>query len=293
MSYRKTFDPPEIHRSASSNSAPAESNVYVFDDKQVILAVNVAMATGRPLLVFGPPGCGKSSLGPNIAGVLGWRWQLEAVSARTEPEDLLWRFDAIHRLNDAQGSVLQEDPMTYYKPGLLWNAFEASRSWPDPAGFVAVIDEIDKADPDVPSSLLTALGALMFDKPWGDDPVFADRDHPPLIVITTNDERQLSAPFLRRCVTVTLAEPTMNHLHDVAKCHFGDSVDGGLVETVARMTLELNADLPGTAYGPSTAEFLDTLKACVALDVSVDSDVFVMLCEVTMRKRRNVGTVFQ
>jgi MoxR-like ATPase len=286
LTYRKTFDPPLL-AAAPVGPFPSDSDVYVFDDDRVVLAVNVALSTGRPLLVFGPPGSGKSALGPNIARVLGWPWRLEVVNARTEPEDLLWHFDALRRLNDAQGSRLDLTVNAYYTPGLLWNAFVASKQWPQPPGFVAIIDEIDKADPDVPSALLKPLGSLSFDTPWAET-VSATAARPPLIVITTNDERQLSGPFLRRCVTISLENPDRDHLLMVARCHLGDRFDVITTEKVVEFMERFRDHQAGPTYAPSTAEFLDTLKACVALGLTPTSPEWDLLTEVTLRKRRDV-----
>ena len=276
MAYQPRFQPGTITGRDGTSGFPDDSDAYVFDNEDVRLAIDVALVTGRPLLVHGPAGSGKSSLGPNVARELGWEWDLQVVSARTEPEDLLWRFDALQRLNDAQAKKLNPDDQHYYRPGLLWHAFAAQ------GRFVAVIDEIDKADPDIPSSLLRPLGSLTFETPWG-SVVAADKERPPLIVITTNNERQLSRPFLRRCVAVELRSPSPDHLRLVARCHLRDDYDAEVVDGL----IALMGDDPDGL--PSTAEFLDSVKASVQLGITPGTPDWDRLAAVTLLKTLSEG----
>ncbi|MFJ2932229.1 AAA family ATPase [Streptomyces sp. NPDC087219] len=285
LTYEKEFDPARVEgddsRSADTPYA-TDGEVYVFDDEHVVLAVNVALKTGRPLLLFGPPGSGKSSLAPNVARVLGWDFHLHVVTARTEPEDLLWRFDALRRLSDAQATRL-DAINTYYAKGPLWHAFAAEND----VRSVVLIDEIDKADPDLPNSLLGPLGSLSFPVPWDDGGNISVRPGlEPLVVITSNDERELPRPFLRRCVVFELGAPSREHLLKVAASHLGDEHDEGLAGQVADSILAARERLVDSGAGPSTAEFLDAVKACLQLGVAPGTEEWEKLRAITLYKRR-------
>ncbi len=293
LQYEKEFD-PAVDASAAGGGRPAEhapgsgyaadDEVYVFDDDRLVLAVNVALKTGRPLLLFGPPGSGKSSLAPNVARILDWEYHAHVVTARTEPEDLLWRFDAMKRLNDAQAQLLSDEMADYYTPGPLWRAFEAGSA---EKRCVVLIDEIDKADPDLPNSLLGPLGSLSFPKPWDDrSHVSVADEHAPLVVITTNDERELPRPFLRRCIVFDLSPPTRRHLLRVAEQHLGAHFDEGLAGSIADLLLEIRGDRGDDPSGPSTAEYLDALKASHQLGVAPGTTEWDVLEAVTLLKRR-------
>ncbi|MFE0516712.1 AAA family ATPase [Streptomyces sp. NPDC058964] len=293
LQYEKEFDPgadasPADDR-ADGGSGHAgyatDEEVYVFDDARLVLAVNIALKTRRPLLLFGPPGSGKSSLAPNVARVLGWKHHAHVVTARTEPEDLLWRFDALKRLNDAQSKSLRED-RHYYTEGPLWRAFaEGNRSG---QRCVVLIDEIDKADPDLPNSLLGPLGSHSFPLPWDDtEQITVAGEHAPLVVITTNDERELPRPFLRRCIVFELGPPSRDHLLSVARQHLGPHFDGDLAGRLADHLLHIRATQENAPHGPSTAEFLDALKASHQLGVSPGTPEWTVLEAVTLWKRRD------
>ncbi|WP_406341167.1 AAA family ATPase [Streptomyces sp. NBC_00648] len=292
LRYDKEFDPRSDGAGTGGPGDPAASpgryaaddEVYVFDDDEVVLAVNVALKTGRPLLLFGPPGSGKSTLAPNVARILGWEYYAHVVTARTEPEDLLWRFDALKRLNDAQAQQLVDDMGHYYTKGPLWRAFSA----PGGKRSVVLIDEIDKADPDLPNSLLGPLGSLSFPVPWDDeDSISVPPERAPFVVITTNDERELPRPFLRRCIVFELGSPTKKHLLKVAGSHLGERYEPELADKVADHILDVRKKLEDPAAGPSTAEYLDALKASQQLGVVPGTPEWAALEAVTLRKRRD------
>ncbi|MFJ8737739.1 AAA family ATPase [Embleya sp. NPDC127516] len=307
MSKTMAFDP---FRQPPLASAPefgaggttSDDGVYVFDDERIVLAVNVALATRRPLLVFGPPGSGKSTLAPNVARHLGRVCHTEVITARTEPEDLLWRFDALRRLNDAQVREVAPTIGAYCAQGVLWKAFDPYRTMsgraaqapedgpvygrhtgPAPLS-VVLIDEIDKADPDLPNSLLVPLDTLRFTGPDGEE-VRARPGAEPLVVITSNNERELPAPFVRRCILLSLEAPDRTHLLKVASGHLGAAYDESMAEQVADHLLKI-ANESESAPGPSTAEFLDTLRACHELGVTAGSRTWDLVVEVALSKGR-------
>lgn len=243
---------------------------------EIEMAVNVALATGRPLLVRGPSGAGKSSLARAVAHRLGWRYYEQTVTSRTSAQDLLWTYDAVSRLNDAQDSRRDlKDPADYVKPGVLWWAFDRASALefgteepgdpqPGSADSVVLIDEIDKAEPDVPNNLLLPVGSLMFYVTDARREVKAPPDHPPLIFITTNDERQLPAAFMRRCVILELKPPDAEQLKRIAAVHFGrreDGLYGVLADEI------VGAFRKGERPEPNAAEYLDAVWACVSLGV--------------------------
>lgn len=289
MDYTKRFDPaptvilPARRRRAGGGSDAHGGAVYVYTDR-IVLAVNVALATNRPLLLRGLPGSGKSSLAHNVARVLGRRYYEAVITSRTQARDLLWSFDALRRLRDAQAGDPRKPLATYIEPGVLWWAFDQETArrrggGDDPgvpdalppgtgghrAGAVVLLDEIDKADPDTPNNLLVPLGALTFDVSDLNLPVSARV--PPLVFITTNEERELPRAFLRRCVTLELDPPDQDRLVDIAKAHFGPG-DEPRYRTIARLICPEGE--PPADDAPSAAEFLDAVRASRELGVPAD-----------------------
>ncbi|MEV4008977.1 MoxR family ATPase [Nonomuraea angiospora] len=268
---------------------PRDGAVYV-THPELDLAVDVALATGRPLLLRGKPGSGKSSLAPYVARARGWRYYEHVVTSRTRTTDLLWSFDAVRRLADAQvlGRGARLDDHRYVVPGALWWAFAPSSaarpntSASDPLEHlnrtrshnhaVVLIDEIDKADPDVPNGLLVPLGSSEFTV--AETGTLVRKENPGgshLIVLTTNEERELPRAFLRRCVIATLPDPTRERLIQIAHAHFPPPVVDLLAGRLADELLKLRGQTSGT-HVPSTAEYLDALRACVALGISPGND---------------------
>lgn len=295
------FDPHAVEAAPppADPLAPRDKDVYVFDDNQpIVLAVNVAMSTRRPLLIYGPAGCGKSSLAPNVARILRRRYYEQVISSRTEAQDLLWTFDAVRRLRDAQANQVLGADSTYTEPGVIWWAFDrasalgqggteqAQGSEADLWGpAVVLLDEIDKADPDLPNNLLLPLGGYRFAHAgtWIEAPEAAA----PLVVITTNDERDLSRPFLRRCVVLTLKHPEKPAMTRIANAHLGGgSGRQGLYDTVAELVIGLRAEAERQRLpAPSTAEYLDTLRACIRLKLTPDDPRWGHMVRITLDKR--------
>ena len=282
----ETFRPATTGRTPARGTARLDDQVYLFDDRTV-LAVNVALASGRPLLVLGPPGSGKSALAPNVARLMGFRYYAEVVTARTEPHDLLWREEAFRQLNDAtQGTLQDSGSRDYFRPGPLWKALdpavdeEGSPALRDrPA--VVLIDEIDKADPDVPDALLDPLNNLRFVGPDRSTVTAAEGTGAPLVVITSNEERELSAAFLRRCILLRLESPDREHLLKVAELHMGDDYDAALTVELADM---FENEPVATRSSASTAEFLDTLRACHQMGLTATSPEWRAVADLAMMK---------
>lgn len=270
--------------------------IYVYDEKTVF-AVQVAQTTGRPLLLRGPAGSGKSSLAPFVANVLNEPFYPFTVTARTQARHMMWNFDALGRLNDANVSAVDPNARArvglinnYITPGPLWWAFDreyakarggdvnklASDVGPakDPAegipgkSAVVLIDEIDKADPDVPNNLLEALGSHQFPVLEIPDTIVNDRQQP-LVIITTNEERELPRAFLRRCIVLHLEAKKVPELVTIATEHFGERPQDTLYEDVAKVLDQQRMRAEGLGLRPpSTAEFLDAIAACRALGVA-------------------------
>jgi MoxR-like ATPase len=251
---------------------------YVVSD-EVELAVNVALATGRPLLVLGAPGSGKTSLGYAVAGRLGWDAYGVVVTSRTRAQDLLWTFDNVRRLSAALAGRDGRPPAdsTYVEAGPLWWALDpvgagrvGDRRAPASVtpGAVVVLDEIDKADPSVPNDLLRPLGDLEFEvTDLGGRRVTRRRDRPPLVVVTSNGERTLPTAFVRRCVVVELPGYDRGRLLEIAGAHFPDpstvSLHAAVLDGLAEVAPKDADGLP--AIG--AAEYLDVLRACIELGV--------------------------
>ena len=257
--------------SIAFSRGPKPEDTYIYPPK-VILALNVALATKRPLVISGEPGSGKSSLALNVASVLGRVYYERVITSRTQATDLLWSFDALRRLSDATaGAQFRELPATssYVEPGPLWWAFDpvgaaSSRglqttidpglSATDGQGQDAVLllDEIDKADPDVPNDLLEPIGAKSFTVRETGERVSAMRDV--LLIVTTNGERELPQAFLRRCVVLALDPPTVNWFVEVAQRKLGNET-GDLYKLVAERIMELRGAAEAAGHrAPGTGD---------------------------------------
>ncbi len=264
--------------------------------------MRAALAAQRPLLVRGEPGSGKSQLARAAAQALGRLFVSEVVHARSESQDLQWRFDSLARLGDAQAmgahhtsadEVRQRlDPLNYLGPGALWWVFHwesalaqhrrsSSRGtqpqppadWSSKKGAVLLIDEIDKAEADLPNGLLETLGNGAFSVPWLSAPVraCAAEAPTPLVVITTNEERELPAAFVRRCLVLNLCPPADEdaftaYLIERGELHFGVRCHADVYHEAARLLWrDRQAASAQGLQGPGQAEYLDLLRAVVAL----------------------------
>lgn len=252
-------------------------------------ALLLAAAAQRPLLIRGEPGSGKTQMARAIAQHLGWRLCAETIHPRYEPQDLVWRFDAVRRLADANaaraGGGQALNNADYWEPGPLWRAFDwasasqygscrdEARKGPPPAGHVILIDEIDKADSDLPNSLLEALGQRSFyiaGLGLKVGPLQGDAPRP-LIMVTTNEERELPPAFLRRCVVLTIKPKAdlLGWLTERGAAHFDTEDESSsrymhpdvLIEAAQQLVEDrLSAEDAGL-QPPGAAEYLDLLYA--------------------------------
>lgn len=304
-------------------AAPAaRAEVFVFM-QEAVLALNVALATGRPLLVSGEPGGGKTSLALRAAAALGRRFYRQTITSRTQVTDLLSAFDAVARLGDAQRQV-EKPTQAYLAPGALWWALSPATAAqrglaplpgmalltdPDRSshidGALLLLDEIDKADPDIPNDLLEVLDERKFTIPETGEEIRQTRNKL-LIVLTTNDERELPQAFLRRCVTLELpGPPHAAWLVDIARRRYPPTRESGQSKAAAtaeakawaglyaRVADELMSRRAGArATGrrkPSTSEFLDAVRACRELAqggaLASDPDLQHLLDSVLVKDR--------
>jgi MoxR-like ATPase len=255
---------------------------------RIRLALEVALATGRPLLIEGDPGTGKSTLALAVSRTLGWRYLEVTITSRTQAQDLLWEVDHLRRLKDAHlggdASGRVDDELNYVKPGVLWWAFDpaSTKKLPTPARdpcpgpsarpAVLLIDEIDKADPEVPDNLLVPLGTLRFFVD-GIGEVASHGSSLPLVIITSNRERDLSPAFLRRCVKLRLETPTREIMAKIALGHLGTGKES--VEAVKTAAEELLGD-PNSQEPPTLtiATFIDAARAARELGLRRGHDAW-------------------
>ena len=226
------------------------------------LAVNAAIALERPLLVKGEPGTGKTLLAEEVARSIGrplFQWHIKST---TKAQQGLYEYDAVSRLRDSQlGDSHVGDIGHYIKRGVLWDAFESA----EPA--VVLIDEIDKADIEFPNDLLRELDRMEFHVYETQQTVRAR--HRPLVVITSNNEKELPDAFLRRCFFHYIRFPDRETMTRIVDVHFP-----GLKKELLKESLEVFFNLrevPGLKKKPSTSELLDWLKVLLAEDISLEA----------------------
>ena len=234
---------------------------YVAGD-DLTVAVNAAITLERPLLVKGEPGTGKTELARQVAGALGLPFLEWNVKSTTKAREGLYEYDAVSRLRDSQlGDERVHDVSNYIRPGKLWEAFTA------PSKVVLLIDEIDKADIEFPNDLLQELDQMAFDVAETGERVEAA--HRPVVIITSNNEKELPDAFLRRCFFHFIRFPDAETMRAIVDVHFPD-IKQRLVREALAVFYELR-EQPGLKKPPSTSEALDWIRLLVADDVDPDT----------------------
>lgn len=305
---------------------------HIFDEADCY-AMWAAYAAGRPLLVRGKPGTGKSQMAKAIAEKLGWAFVSEVVQGNTDLSDLHYHFDAIGRLGEAQASQGQNTEklaaINYLSPSAFWWAYDwktaeaqykhcKTRLKPVPSkpksnsdwaaetgGVVLLIDEIDKADPDLPNGLLETLGQYQFTVPYlsQDDSDALDSSQIKadpsklLIIISTNEERELPSAFVRRCFvhTLTMEDSTevvdddglqrrYQWLKDRGQLHFGSTIAEPVYLKAAELLWADRSTSSQSQYPPGLAEYIDLLTALSQLSHAEQDKRLDMIAQYALQK---------
>ena len=229
--------------------------------EDLMMAVNAALTLGRPLLIKGEPGTGKTMLAEEVARALGRQLHQWHVKSTSKAQQGLYEYDAVSRLRDSQlGDDRVKDVSNYILRGALWEAFASE----EPS--VVLIDEIDKADIEFPNDLLRELDRMEFY-------VYETREtvravHRPLVIITSNNEKELPDAFLRRCFFHYIRFPDPETMKRIVAVHH-PGIKEALLSTALTQFYEIR-EQPGLKKKPSTSEVLDWLKLILAEDLAPD-----------------------
>ncbi len=230
---------------------------YVATD-DLSMAVNAAVTLERPLLIKGEPGTGKTMLAEEVASGLGKRLIQWHVKSTTKAQQGLYEYDAVSRLRDSQlGDDKVHDIANYIKKGKLWEAFAADEQ------VVLLIDEVDKADIEFPNDLLLELDRMEFFVYETGETVKAKNR--PIIIITSNNEKELPDAFLRRCFFHFINFPDRDTMRKIIDVHY-PSITQDLVQQALEVFFDVRA-IPGLKKKPSTSELIDWLKLLMADDI--------------------------
>jgi MoxR-like ATPase len=233
------------------------TDTYIATD-DLSVAVNAAVTLERPLLVKGEPGTGKTELAKQVATSLGLPMIEWHIKSTTRAQQGLYEYDAVSRLRDSQlGDARVHDVKNYIKKGKMWEAFEAGKK------VVLLIDEIDKADIEFPNDLLQELDKMEFHVYETGETVRAAVR--PIVIITSNNEKELPDAFLRRCFFHYIRFPDMETMQKIVEVHH-PGIKQSLLTTALTQFYELR-DTAGLKKKPSTSEVLDWLKLLLAEDL--------------------------
>ena len=226
------------------------------------VAVNAALTLERPLLIKGEPGTGKTVLAEEVSAALGMKLITWHIKSTTKAQQGLYEYDAITRLRDSQlGDERVKDVKNYINKGKLWEAFDEDER------VVLLIDEIDKADIEFPNDLLQELDRMEFFVYETGETIKATRR--PLVIITSNNEKELPDAFLRRCFFHYIAFPDADTMQQIVNVHYPD-IKERLVKNALGSFYEVR-DVPGLKKKPSTSELLDWLKLLMNEDIDPET----------------------
>lgn len=227
--------------------------------EDLTVAVNAAVLLERPLLIKGEPGTGKTELAKQVASALGLELIEWNIKSTTKAQQGLYEYDAVSRLRDSQlGDERVRDVGNYIRKGKLWTAFEADQK------VVLLLDEIDKADIEFPNDLLQELDKMAFHVYETGETVAAKNR--PVVIITSNNEKELPDAFLRRCFFHYISFPDQDTMRQIVKMHYPD-IKEQLLTTALTQFYEIR-EQQGLKKKPSTSEVLDWLKLLLAEDLS-------------------------
>ena len=237
------------------------SEDYVATD-DLRLAVNAAVTLQRPLLIKGEPGTGKTMLAEEVAKALGMPLLQWHIKSTTKAQQGLYEYDAVSRLRDSQlGDGRVQDITNYIIRGVLWQAFEADEQ------VVLLIDEIDKADIEFPNDLLREIDRMEFYCYETRQTIKAKKR--PIVMITSNNEKELPDAFLRRCFFHYIKFPDKETMQKIVDVHF-PGIKAALLKEALTVFFEMR-DVPGIKKKPSTSELLDWLKLLLAEDIPAEA----------------------
>ncbi|MFB1037164.1 MAG: MoxR family ATPase [Sinobacterium sp.] len=230
---------------------------YVATD-DLRMAVNAAVTLQRPLLIKGEPGTGKTMLAEQVAQAMGMKLIQWHIKSTTKAQQGLYEYDAVSRLRDSQlGNDKVEDVANYIKKGKLWEAFAADEQ------VVLLIDEVDKADIEFPNDLLVELDKMEFFVYETGATIKAK--HRPIIIITSNNEKELPDAFLRRCFFHYISFPSRSTMEKIVDVHY-PGIKGKMVQQAMDIFFDVRA-IPGMRKKPSTSELIDWLKLLLSDDL--------------------------
>jgi MoxR-like ATPase len=260
------------------------TNQYVAS-AELMTAVNIAVTLQKPLLIKGEPGTGKTMLAQAVSDALGKRLIIWNVKSTTKAQDGLYVYDVVQRLYDSQfGNEGVDNIAKYIKLGKLGEAFRSEEQ------VVLLIDEIDKADLEFPNDLLWELDQMEFHIPETGETVRAKQR--PIVIITSNAEKELPDAFLRRCVFHYIDFPDQAQMEQIIRVHFGE-LEQKLVQQ-ALAAFYWVRELRGIEKKPSTSELVDWLRALVA--GGIDPDIIVKqipFAGVLLKKDKDLRTLAQ